>query len=106
LQHTFLLHHPSVDWAVQPANWLNNPNYHGFSEILYEYTSSNANNGSGFEGLGDNNIWWNVSTGIALILGRYLPSLGLLLLQVCCQTKNISLNPQVRLNPIHSRLEL
>src|SRR5690349_3848520 len=70
------VHYPHVDWAVQPANWLNNPGYHGFSEMFYEYTSSNANNGSGFEGLGDNNIWWNVSTGFVLILGRYLPIIG------------------------------
>jgi K+-transporting ATPase ATPase A chain len=44
--------------------------------MLYEYTSSNANNGSGFEGLGDNNIFWNVSTGFILILGRFLPIIG------------------------------
>lgn len=56
--------------------WLNNPSYHGFSEMLYEFTSSNANNGSGFEGLADNNIFWNVTTGIVLILGRYLPIIG------------------------------
>ena len=66
-------HHPEVAWAVKPSAWLNNPSYHGFSEMLYEFTSANANNGSGFEGLGDNNIFWNVTTGIALILGRYLP---------------------------------
>lgn len=66
-------HHPDVAWAVKPSSWLNNPSYHGFSEMLYEYTSANANNGSGFEGLGDNNIFWNVTTGIVLILGRYLP---------------------------------
>ena len=56
--------------------WLNNPGYHGFSEILYEYTSSAANNGSGFEGLGDNTMWWNISTGFVMILGRYLPLIG------------------------------
>src|SRR4030095_4870898 len=44
--------------------------------MMYEYTSANANNGSGFEGLGDNNIFWNVTTGFALILGRYLPIIG------------------------------
>ncbi len=58
------------------AGWLNNPGYHGFSEMLYEYTSSSANNGSGFEGLGDNNLWWNISTGFVLILGRFLPIIG------------------------------
>lgn len=65
-----------ADWAVKPSTWLNNPGFHGFSEMLYEYTSANANNGSGFEGLGDNNIFWNVSTGFVLILGRFLPIIG------------------------------
>lgn len=69
-------YHGNADWAVQPANWLNNPSYHAFSEMLYEFTSANANNGSGFEGLGDNNIFWNVSTGFVLILGRFLPIIG------------------------------
>jgi potassium-transporting ATPase potassium-binding subunit len=66
-------HHPDIAWQVKPGAWLNNPSYHGFSEMLYEYTSANANNGSGFEGLGDNNIFWNVSTGIVLLIGRFLP---------------------------------
>lgn len=56
--------------------WLNNPSFHGLSEMLYEYTSSAANNGSGFEGLSDNTPFWNISTGIALIFGRYLPIVG------------------------------
>ena len=56
--------------------WLNNPGFHGFSEMLYEYTSSSANNGSGFEGLGDNNPFWNITTGIVLMLSRYLPIIG------------------------------
>jgi len=72
----FVAHHPEMAWSVKPGAWLNNPSYHGFSEMLYEFTSANANNGSGFEGLGDNNIFWNVTTGIALILGRYLPIIG------------------------------
>ncbi|MBC9911108.1 potassium-transporting ATPase subunit KdpA [Chitinophaga varians] len=71
-----LAHHPDANWAVKPSAWLNNPGYHGFSEMLYEYTSSNANNGSGFEGLGDGNVFWNVSTGFVLILGRFLPIIG------------------------------
>ncbi|RDC65932.1 potassium-transporting ATPase subunit KdpA [Adhaeribacter pallidiroseus] len=70
------VNYPEVAWAVKPANWLNNPGFHGFSEMLYENTSSAANNGSGFEGLGDNNIFWNVTTGFLLILGRYLPIIG------------------------------
>jgi len=58
------------------AGWLNNPGFHGFSEMLYEYTSSSANNGSGFEGLGDNNPFWNLTTGLVLILSRFLPIIG------------------------------
>jgi len=69
-------HFGNADWAVKPSTWLNNPGYHGFSEMLYEYTSSNANNGSGFEGLGDGNIFWNVTTGLVIILGRFLPIIG------------------------------
>lgn len=56
--------------------WLNNPSYHGFSEMLYENTSASANNGSGFEGLGDNTPFWNILTGIIMLLGRYLPIIG------------------------------
>ncbi len=48
-----------------------NPGPHGFSEILYEFTSAAANNGSGFEGLSDNNPPWNIATGIVLLLGRF-----------------------------------
>ena len=55
---------------------LNNPGFHGFSEMLYEYTSSSANNGSGFEGLADNNPWWNITTGFVLIFSRFIPIIG------------------------------
>ncbi|MDP2528675.1 MAG: potassium-transporting ATPase subunit KdpA [Candidatus Palauibacterales bacterium] len=46
---------------------------HGFSEILYEFSSATANNGSGFEGLGDHTIPWNVSTGLVMLLARFIP---------------------------------
>lgn len=52
---------------------ITNPGFHGFSQVLYEYASSAANNGSGFEGLADNTCFWNVTTGIVMFLGRYLP---------------------------------
>jgi K+-transporting ATPase ATPase A chain len=58
------------------AGWLNNPGYHGFSEMLYEFTSSSANNGSGFEGLGDNTPFWNIACGIVMMMARYLPIIG------------------------------
>ena len=53
--------------------WLNNPGAHGFSEMLYEFSSAAANNGSGFEGLGDNTPFWNISTGLVMLLSRYIP---------------------------------
>jgi potassium-transporting ATPase potassium-binding subunit len=56
--------------------WLNNPSYHGFSEMLYEFTSSAANNGSGFEGLGDATPFWNIACGVVMILGRFIPIIG------------------------------
>jgi K+-transporting ATPase ATPase A chain len=56
--------------------WLNNPGHHGFSEMLYEYTSSSANNGSGFEGLADNTPWWNISCGVVMLLSRFIPIIG------------------------------
>ncbi|KKD01096.1 potassium-transporting ATPase subunit KdpA [Photobacterium halotolerans] len=50
-----------------------NPGFHGISQVFYEYTSAFANNGSGFEGLGDDTPWWNISCVLALLAGRYLP---------------------------------
>ncbi|MGZ5219851.1 MAG: potassium-transporting ATPase subunit KdpA [Chitinophagaceae bacterium] len=58
------------------AGWLNNPGNHGFSEMLYEFTSSSANNGSGFEGLGDNTPFWNIACGVVMLLARFLPIIG------------------------------
>ena len=81
LMHPFLiLVGTGISAAVAAANpeigWLNNPSFHGLSEMLYEYASAAANNGSGFEGLGDNTPFWNIMTGIALIMGRYFPIVG------------------------------
>lgn len=56
--------------------WLANPSYHGFSEMLYEFTSSAANNGSGFEGLGDATPFWNILCGLAMLFGRFIPIIG------------------------------
>jgi K+-transporting ATPase ATPase A chain len=50
---------------------ISNSGFHGISQVIYEYTSSAANNGSGFEGLGDATNFWNVSTGIVMYLGRF-----------------------------------
>ena len=73
---TALASHLAAQNPELAGAWLNNPSFHGFSEMLYEYTSCAANNGSGFEGLSDNTPFWNISTGIALIMGRYFPIVG------------------------------
>ena len=64
---------------------ISNPLYHGLSQVVYEYTSAAANNGSGFEGLGDSQpaataLWWNLSCSFVLFAGRYIPIFALLLL--------------------------
>lgn len=64
---------------------ISNPGFHGISQVVYEYTSAAANNGSGFEGLADSQpgrtaLWWNLTTCLSLLAGRYLPIIALLLL--------------------------
>ena len=83
LLHTFLIlsftalsSHLFTHDPTGNAGWLNNPGNHGFSEMLYEYTSSSANNGSGFEGLGDGVPFWNITCGIVMLLARFLPIIG------------------------------
>jgi K+-transporting ATPase ATPase A chain len=75
LAHALFILGGTAIFAVTPwgAATLNNVGPHGFSEILYEFSSSSANNGSGFEGLGDNTVPWNVATGIVMLLARYIP---------------------------------
>lgn len=50
-----------------------NPGFHGFTEMVYEFTSASANNGSGFEGLRDNTVPWNIATGIIMLISRFVP---------------------------------
>ncbi|MGE5704979.1 MAG: potassium-transporting ATPase subunit KdpA [Clostridia bacterium] len=57
---------------------ISNPGFHGISQVVYEFTSSAANNGSGFEGLGDNTPFWNISTGLVMLFGRYVSMVVLL----------------------------
>lgn len=76
LSGTAIASHLYTNHPTAFAAWLNNPGYHGFSEMLYEFTSASANNGSGFEGLGDNTPFWNIACGIVMLLGRYLPIIG------------------------------
>ena len=73
LLHPFLICVGTAVFAAVPgwAATAPNPGSHGFSEILYEFTSASANNGSGLEGLGDNVPSWNIATGVVLLLGRF-----------------------------------
>ncbi|MFC3750130.1 potassium-transporting ATPase subunit KdpA [Paenibacillus sp. GCM10012306] len=57
---------------------ITNPGFHGLTQVLYEYVSSAANNGSGFEGLVDNTSFWNITTGIVMLLGRYVSVIAML----------------------------
>jgi K+-transporting ATPase ATPase A chain len=59
---------------------ISNPSSHGISQVIYEYASAAANNGSGLEGLRDNTLWWNLSASLSIILGRYIPIIALILL--------------------------
>ncbi|MCB8769698.1 potassium-transporting ATPase subunit KdpA [Acinetobacter soli] len=64
-----------------------NPTFHGISQVFYEYVSAFANNGSGFEGLGDNTVWWNLSASVALLAGRYSVLIVPVLIAVSLATK-------------------
>jgi K+-transporting ATPase ATPase A chain len=59
---------------------ISNTGFHGLSQVVYEYASAAANNGSGLEGLADNTLWWNLSTSVSLLGGRFIPLTALLLL--------------------------
>jgi potassium-transporting ATPase potassium-binding subunit len=64
---------------------ISNPGFHGLSQVMYEYASAAANNGSGFEGLADSQpaatgLWWNLSASVSLLAGRYVPIVALILL--------------------------
>jgi K+-transporting ATPase ATPase A chain len=63
----------AITLAIPSITGTSTPGFHGISQVIYEYVSAFANNGSGFEGLGDNTPWWNLSTSLCLALGRYLP---------------------------------
>nr|WP_276570164.1 potassium-transporting ATPase subunit KdpA [Thiocystis violacea] len=76
LQPLLILGLTALAVAIPGLAGNSNPGFHGLSQVLYEYTSAFANNGSGFEGLGDNTVWWNLSCAVALILGRFIPILA------------------------------
>lgn len=74
LLHPLIILVPSAVSVIAESgvSGITNPNFHGISQVLYEYASSAANNGSGFEGLADGTTYWNIFTGIVMLLGRYI----------------------------------
>lgn len=80
LVHPFLILIASAIALIAPQGLagITNPGFHGLSQILYQFTSSAANNGSGFEGLADNTVFWNTATGIVMFIGRYISIIALL----------------------------
>jgi len=71
LQPLVVLGLTALTLAVPAITGNSNPGFHGVSQVLYEYASAFANNGSGFEGLSDATPWWNLSCVLVLLLGRY-----------------------------------
>jgi K+-transporting ATPase ATPase A chain len=71
LQPIVLLSFTAITLYFPSITGNSNPGFHGISQVFYEYTSAFANNGSGFEGLGDATYWWNLSCALVLALGRY-----------------------------------
>jgi len=66
--------------ANNTLGWLGNSGPHGFTTIFYEYVSATAGNGSGFEALGDNTVYWNLTTSLAMLTGRFVPIVGVLVI--------------------------
>lgn len=71
------VNHPGGNESL---GWLSNTGPHGFTTMLYEYISSAAGNGSGFEGLGDNTTFWNLTTSLVMLSGRFVPVIGALII--------------------------
>lgn len=80
LAHPFMILLPTAISFITDLGHsaITNPGFHGLSQVLYEYTSSAANNGSGFEGLADNTPFWNIMTGLVMLFGRYVSIIALL----------------------------
>ncbi|WP_374043782.1 potassium-transporting ATPase subunit KdpA [uncultured Paenibacillus sp.] len=78
LIHPLLILAPTALALASYPDTISNPGFHGLTQAMYEFTSSAANNGSGFEGLGDNTPFWNIATGIVMFLGRYFSIVTLL----------------------------
>src|ERR1035438_10413807 len=68
--------HVNYSGGNDSLQWLSNKGPHGFTTMLYEYITSAAGNGSEFSGLGNNTIFWNLTTCVAMLVGRFIPTIG------------------------------
>jgi len=78
------IHYPGGN---NELNWLSNKGSHGFTTMFYEYVSSVAGNGSNFGGLANNTAFWNISTAIAMLCGRFIPITGAIIIAGLLQQK-------------------
>jgi K+-transporting ATPase ATPase A chain len=101
LIHPIMILGPTGLFAA--SNWgnkaMNNPGAHGFAEVLYEFSSASANNGSGFEGLSDTygfndnpepapySPHWDIATGLVMLISRFIPIIAPLALAGSLATK-------------------
>lgn len=90
IQPLFILGFTAITLALPDLARNSNPAFHGVSQVLYEYTSAFANNGSGFEGLGDNTVWWNTTCAAVLIIARYIPIIAPLAIAGLLATKRVA----------------
>jgi potassium-transporting ATPase potassium-binding subunit len=70
---------PAVEASVTGTS-MDNPGLHGYSEVLYAFTSAGNNNGSAFAGLTASTPWFDTALGVAMLLGRFLPMVFILAL--------------------------
>ncbi|MBS3736029.1 MAG: potassium-transporting ATPase subunit KdpA [Candidatus Bipolaricaulota bacterium] len=68
---------------------ITNPEFHGFSQVMYEFFSAGANNGSGLEGLMDDTVFYNIAGGMVILLARYIPLLLQMMIAGSLAKKNI-----------------
>ena len=81
------IHYPGGN---DQLGWLSNKGAHGFTTMFYEYVSSVSGNGSNFAGLGNNTVFWNLSTAAAMLCGRFIPIAGAVVIAGLLQQKKFS----------------
>jgi K+-transporting ATPase ATPase A chain len=89
--------------AAYGASKVNNAGPHGLSEIVYAFTSATGNNGSAFAGLNANTLWYNITIGLAMLIGRFLMIIPMMAIAGNLATKKI-VPPSAGTFPVHTPL--